>query len=373
MSRRPQSSAPSNHPATKRYVVLRKLEVTRAQFTASIHQVELYLAESHPAVQGISAPNRVLKGMWSSEMTICGYIMKLTSEAVNTLRNRLSTSLSIVKIAEDRSMPFASSLVIEQTQSLALSAISYDGPMLASNEDNASFYKYDREAMGEGVLIVFLDTRLDVDHPELYPRATNGPPCLYGYIQDIQNGHIKASTVQSEYYEHGTAAASLAAGRTTGTARKARILGIQIVPDKGNVKPLLSDIIDGMFEAHSAIIEHNGSRPPDQKVMKGIISVSIGSICVDQEPDYKDALEALDVVMEDIYYRKNALVIVSAGNKQEYMDVSKPKTTFMPQCSRFTLTVGSVDKKDNYDRLSNYGPGMQQLIWDEDVLIADWL
>lgn len=171
---------------------------------------------------------------------------------------------------------------------------------------------YNNAYTGKDVDIFILDTGIFLDHIEYNDRA------YYG------GDFIQESIVPEDFHGHGTHTASLAAGRSKGTAVEANVYGVKVLSKHGYSKT--DSVIKGIQWASNAI--------PDRA---SVLSLSLGG----------GRNTALDKAVNDA--SKDNIVIVAAGNNNQ--DACK----YSPAAAENAITVGASTIYDSRSSFSNYG------------------
>ena len=173
---------------------------------------------------------------------------------------------------------------------------------------------------GVGVHIYVIDTGIQADHPEF--RTADG----FGTRVITGEWSFDGSTDTDDCNGHGTAVASLAGGRTIGTAPNATIHAIRAIGCNGQAK--IADIIAALN--HVAL---NAKLP-------AVISMSVGTEKISQP---------LQLAVNNTVNDYNLSVVVAAGNAGTDSCMNTPSR------SAYVTSVGSTDIKDGLPRFSNRG------------------
>ncbi|MFF1822692.1 S8 family serine peptidase [Kribbella sp. NPDC058245] len=174
---------------------------------------------------------------------------------------------------------------------------------------------------GEGMTVAVLDTGIDATHPDLKGKIV----AEKNFTTENANDNIG----------HGTHVASTIAG--TGSASKGKYKGV--APD---AKLLDGKVCSGDDCPESEMLAGMQWAAVDQKAK--IINMSIGG------PDTPD-IDPLEEAVNRLSAQTGALFVICAGNEGE--DGGKVDS---PGSADAALTVGAVDKKDQYAPFSNPGP-----------------
>lgn len=179
---------------------------------------------------------------------------------------------------------------------------------------------YQTNLTGEGINIYVLDTGINADHKEfLNADGTKSRVVSGAWSYD-------GTTDTEDCNGHGTAVASLAAGRTLGTAPNATIHSIRTLTCGGTAN--VADIIAGLN--HVAL---NAKRP-------AVISMSIGT---------KILSLPLQLAVNNTVSLFNLSIISSAGND------NTDSCTNTPARSVYVVAVGATDIDDRRATFSNRG------------------
>lgn len=174
---------------------------------------------------------------------------------------------------------------------------------------------------GKGVKVAVLDTGIDNEHPDFTGQIDEAKSFVPE--EDVLDRHAHGTHVASTVL--GTGAAS--EGRYKGVAPGARLLVGKVLNNEGH--GLASWIIEGMeWAAHNA----------------KIVSMSLGS----SEPS--DGTDPMAQAVNELSEETGALFVIAAGN------TSGEGTIGSPGSADSALTVGAVDKKDNFAGFSSQGP-----------------
>ena len=180
---------------------------------------------------------------------------------------------------------------------------------------------YQPNGTGDGVDIYILDTGVDYDHEEFEGRAEYG-----GYDPtDVANNQ---SLRGNDCGGHGTHVASLAAGKSYGAAKKARIYSIRVLGCHGGGR--WTTIIDGLD--YCSRIIHERGRP-------ALVSMSLGGF---YSKTVDDAMKRL--------HNESIIVVTSAGNDHSNA------CYYSPASSANVITVAGTALNDEIYSTTNYGP-----------------
>lgn len=185
---------------------------------------------------------------------------------------------------------------------------------------------------GQGVGIAVLDSGVDYNHPELSPGGTG-----YGVKTVKLWDAVNNDTDPMDDQGHGTAVASVAAGKTLGVARLAQIVAVKVLNHEGEGSG--SQILTGLDKVLQSIDQGN---PYNIRV----VNLSLGGYDEDSWPPGSGSCDALDPATFGAFSslrQAGALVVVAAGNGSCTSGVA------WPACLSNSLAVGAV-----YD--DNIGP-----------------
>ena len=243
-------------------------------------------------------------------------------------------------------------------------------------------------------------------HPELYDpdfvTDLNGTAEQQNYRVNQVTGYSGAYGSNNEDDAgHGTQCAVLAAGRTAGLARRARIFSLKAF--NSNVSGTFSAILG----AYQAVIDHNDSTNGNYKGSNrpAVINASFGpTIPTQNSPnielndsgnDVGTDEEILDDIEGTIASQKNIIIVRSAGNGfRNSSDVTAgpiqtkciagARTAGYPDntngginnvdTNQNKITVGATSYSDRWAFFSNYGSGCTTVAPGEKILVPayDW-
>lgn len=192
-------------------------------------------------------------------------------------------------------------IAIEPDSTVSVAGCQRSAPWHLQN--HGSTYSYDPDKRGQNVTVYVVDTWVDTKHPEFQDRASLG-----------------FSNVAGEHY-HGTHVAGIIASKTYGVAKKAKIVSVQVLNDRGT-------------GSYSSIMEGLSWIAPRKK---GIVNISIGGT---RSVVFNRAVEAL----RDLGH----IVVVAAGNEGVDACLTSP-------ASASVITVGAIDQQQGFASFSNYG------------------
>jgi hypothetical protein len=174
---------------------------------------------------------------------------------------------------------------------------------------------------GNGVRIYVEDSGVRASHDDF--ALGGGQTRVLQGVSIVQDGHPATDDLAS----HGTAVASLAAGRKSGPAKDALIVPVRVYAT-GNTVPL-SNLIAGLTWVRQDHVAHPGP---------AVLNLSISSTTSSSEQQAVRAL--LDA---------GVIVVVGAGNE------GANDCGLTPQGMTDVITVGSTDRTDTIAIDSNYG------------------
>ena len=178
---------------------------------------------------------------------------------------------------------------------------------------------------GEGVGIAVLDSGVDYNHPELSPGGTD-PSAKTVKLWDAVNNDPDPLDDEG----HGTAVASVAAGKTLGVARAARVVAVKVLNAQGSGSS--SQILTGIDKVLASI---NTGNPYNIKVL----NMSLGGYDDTDWPPGQGACDELDSATFTAFQslrQAGVLVVAAAGNGGCTNGVA------WPACLSNALAVGAV-------------------------------
>jgi subtilisin family serine protease len=192
-------------------------------------------------------------------------------------------------------------------------------------------------ATGSGVTVVVIDTGVNPDHTEVAGRVTWSVNTVDDGQSDGRDGN-----------GHGTAVASIAAGRTIGVAPDASIAAIRALDDDGTY------VDSWLLTAIDWTVAHADDLTP------AVVNMSLGATLAGQlTSSLETALDALEGA---------GLTVFAAGGND-----SKPSSWESPAASIFVGTIGACDGADHPSPFSNFGPSVDLWAPGSSILAADWL
>ncbi|KXN71760.1 subtilisin-like protein, partial [Conidiobolus coronatus NRRL 28638] len=266
---------------------------TRIDFEANVQAVKNQFI-------GRSESNQVLHKFDSVLNGISAKLDRTTLERVKALS-------SVERVEEDGIVQVSA---VQDNASWGLARVS-QRPKLGPSPYT---YKYDDNA-GEGVNIYILDTGINIDHEDFKGRITWGITTAY------------RSQGDNDYHGHGTHCAGSAAGTIYGVAKKAKIIAVKVLGDKGG--GFSSDIIAGV----NWVVKNKSG------VKGNVISMRLAG----------GLNESLNTAVNDAV-DQGVISIIAAGN------YNKDACEYSPGSAKKAITVGSIDVNDTKAGNSNHGP-----------------
>ncbi|MFD8093075.1 S8 family peptidase [Streptomyces malaysiensis] len=171
---------------------------------------------------------------------------------------------------------------------------------------------------GRGTTIYVIDSGVRVSHEDFGGRARSG----WDFVDD--------DPVAEDGNGHGTHVAATAAGSRYGVAKKAAIVAVRVLDDRG--EGTIAQVLAGM----DWVLRH--ARRP------AVVNLSLGSASDTPLPEW-DAAVRTGIAAGLVF-------TVAAGNQD------RPAGSFSPGRVAGALTVGSTDRADRRSGFSNWGPGI---------------
>ncbi|MFD8457182.1 S8 family peptidase [Streptomyces antimycoticus] len=171
---------------------------------------------------------------------------------------------------------------------------------------------------GRGTTIYVIDSGVRASHEDFGGRARSG----WDFVDD--------DPVAEDGNGHGTHVAATAAGTRYGVAKKAAIVAVRVLDDRG--EGTIAQVLAGM----DWVLRH--ARRP------AVVNLSLGSAAATPLPEW-DAVVRTGIAAGLVF-------TVAAGNQD------RPAASFSPGRVPGALTVGSTDRADRRSGFSNWGPGI---------------
>lgn len=201
--------------------------------------------------------------------------------------------------------------------------------------DNGVIFPY-HPLEGQGVDVFVLDSGIRITHKDFGNRARRWANMIDYW----------AFEGDEDLSGHGTAVASLVAGRTMGVAKRARIHDVKVLNRNGWT--MTTDIILGIEAAEDYALKHPGT--------KCIVNLSLGA-------DHTSQL-----LQETMAKHENAglcMFVASAGN--DNIDAC----SVWPASSPGVLTIGAMNQQDQRTSFSNWGRCVDLYAPGIDIRVAD--
>jgi subtilisin family serine protease len=192
---------------------------------------------------------------------------------------------------------------------------------------------------GAGVPIYIVDTPVMTSHTEFAGRASHGGSGQWACAYDEWEG-----------LEHGTAVASVAAGRTLGVAKAATVISA------GGINCLLMGSAADLLRAMDLIAAVHEAGTP------GVVNMSLGFFC-----GYPSLGAACTLVQQglDTLRDEGLVVVAAAGNK-----ASLASCRFYPAGSPDVVSVGALAPSGAMAAFSNFGECVDVFAPGEQVAAA---
>lgn len=189
--------------------------------------------------------------------------------------------------------------------------------------------RYNYTTTGAGVDIYIIDTGVRRLHSE-FLLPDNSSRVATGYFSP-------GLSSAEDGCGHGTHVAGIAAGKTYGVAKDARIIPVRVFPGDSlticNAGTSISAVVAGVNWVAS---NHTGATT-------AVANMSLGAT-----NGYSASLEAAVLALE----ADGVSVVVAAGNDAAYIDVDNYAT---PACTAGTISVGAMRRDNQEAEFSNYG------------------
>ncbi|KAF3906755.1 Cerevisin [Arthrobotrys entomopaga] len=231
-----------------------------------------------------------------------------------TSRIRVSAVMMVI-IPSVFAVPFevqkrAANLAEQQEAPWHLMRISSKVPI--SDSTTRGVYRYPAEA-GEGVDIYFMDRPIHIDFPEFENRGKKFP------------GDDRPPVPASENYDHGTASASVAAGKVNGVAKKATVWGTS------------------MLDCEGVITNHIKRREAGEKngTWKGsVVNISVGKY-LERQDEYAENLKCVKNMLDIGIH-----VVAAVGNNGNSGQKACDHIPSAVSRESALISVGMTDYKD---------------------------
>ncbi|KAK6529077.1 subtilisin-like serine protease [Orbilia ellipsospora] len=281
------------------YIVVFYPSVNDTQIQEHTHHISTYHARRDLQKRGATAGIRDHFNLEHNGPGFKGYTVECDSQTLNQI-----LSSPDVKYVEQEGT--VTKQVTQKSSTWNLARISW------KSLPSAWSYRYQATWAGKGTTIYVVDTGVRTTHKEFENRATWGYNAIAGTPNSDQNGH-------------GTHVAGIAAGKTYGVAKLARIVAVKVLDLNANGK--VSYTLAGLNYVSKVA-----------KPGKSVVNMSLGGA---RSQSLNDAVEAL--------YKKGIIVVVAAGNDG---DVA---SAYSPASAKDAITVGATDYTDTMAYFSNYG------------------
>ncbi|WAP58407.1 S8 family peptidase [Streptomyces sp. S465] len=171
---------------------------------------------------------------------------------------------------------------------------------------------------GRGTTIYVIDSGIRASHEDFGGRARSG----WDFVDD--------DPVAEDGNGHGTHVAATAAGTRYGVAKRAAIVAVRVLDDRG--EGTIAQVLAGM----DWVLRH-AERP-------AVVNLSLGAASATPLPEWDAAVRAGTAA--------GLVFTVAAGNQD------RPAAAFSPGRVRQALTVGATDRADRRSAFSNWGAGI---------------
>lgn len=246
----------------------------------------------------LSAENKPIDVAIGSFKATCAYLDSDT-------RAKLNADSNVLWIEEDTEMEF--------DQEVLPGDIFYNLDLLDGRKDSI-FDSTMLGRAGEGVDIYVVDSGVFTQHEDLKGRST--------LLADLSG---KATPQNQDGSGHGTHVAAIAAGTTTGVARKAEVIGIRL-GDRTFARTATLQALQMVMQTQQ------------QRKRPGVVNMSLGG----------GASNASDLAVRQLV-QAGIPVVVSAGNKKS------DACTQSPAREPSAITVAASDAKNQLATFSNFG------------------
>ncbi|MFI0775278.1 S8 family peptidase [Streptomyces sp. NPDC021212] len=171
---------------------------------------------------------------------------------------------------------------------------------------------------GRGTTIYVIDSGVRTTHRDFGGRARSG----WDFVDD--------DPVAQDGNGHGTHVAATAAGAQYGVAKRAEVVAVRVLDDRG--EGTSAEVLAGL----DWVLRH--ARKPS------VVNLSLGSPVAGPVPEWDAAIRA--------GVRAGLTFTVAAGN------AGRPADAYSPGRVPQAITVGSTDRADRRSPFSNYGPAV---------------
>jgi len=285
-------------------------------------------------------------------------IIKAKPEIIDVVRNEKFDQYTKYEIDVIKDETGWSDVAVRENAPLHLSIISQG----EYNETRVG--KYDRNfyyptTAGEDIDLFILDIGFNFNHPEFSNKHERIVTCLFNVtkakvIESNSDSYCFGKTISS----HGTTVAEVAAGKTSGVAKKANIYGI-----------LLDGIESGNVISAIEYIKAHHYRPN-----KAIFNLSYGSIReINRSKPIKEDTQRVNELFDELV-EDGAIIFTSAGNEGELAYNVTYNKQSLPCLYNYTICVGGISNVETeylkthvkysdvttyeIDEESNYGYGV---------------
>ncbi|RKF78847.1 Subtilisin-like protease 2 [Golovinomyces cichoracearum] len=294
-----------DHTIPSRYIVVYDKNAT--DDAVDLHQASVLKEVKKRSLTKRNSDGKPLSPMVHS-MNLKGW-RAICLEAEDSMIISIGGAAEVAYIEADVKMSIQDTIVQENAP-VGLSRLSHE-----STSPDLD-YRFDSDADGEGVVVYVLDTGVRITHEDLGNRGETAA----NFVDDVetdQNGH-------------GSHVAGIIAGEKYGVAKKASIVAVKVLDEKGQGSNAM--VLQGIQYVAADVMKRGIAG-------KAVVNVSIGG----------PKSEALNAAIEAIT-KDGVVVVVAAGNS------NKDAKTFSPASAPSAITVGAIDaRNDTRARFSNFG------------------